>query len=637
MRLFADRAAAVRQGFEVRQANVETVTRICAALDGLPLAIELAAARLRSFTVEEIATRLAEDDRFRLLSRGDRTAAARHRTLHAVVEWSWDLLTPEEQALARRFTVFAGSATSEAVEAVCEVAGSRGAAGRPGGQVAGRDGRRPIPHARHDPAVLRGAAGRGRRAGAPAPASTPRYFLDLAQRADPHLRRAEQLRWLARLSAEHGNLMAALRWAVPHDRETALRLIAALAAYWWLSGRRSQAGEAAAELLEAIVRPVPGLEEEYVMCVAHAVPRALPEHWARAKAIMRSLDRPLRHPFTAALWGMVAGPSGPMGPEAERLLGADPWNLALGRLSLALLALLNGEPAVAERELREVLARFRSLGERWGTAQGLDWLAMIASWRGEWARARELWAEALELLEELGALEESADVLGRRAEGLVREGDLAAAAADYRRAGELARKAGRPDAPAPVDLGLGEIARLEGDPAEARRRFEAALRASETGAFGAEGTRARVLTALARLAEAEGEVAEARLRHREALATARRSPLTADLADAAEGQAGAALMAGTSPSSDAGPQRAGACRRTRARGRARACRPMRACGRAGVCGLHCCSVWRWRCAGRPSPVTATSPGSPRAPGTSSARRRSRRRSPGEPRCAARRR
>ncbi|AWS43132.1 BTAD domain-containing putative transcriptional regulator [Streptosporangium sp. 'caverna'] len=553
VRLFADRAAAVRQGFEVRQANVEAVTRICSALDGLPLAIELAAARLRSFTVEEIATRLAEDDRFRLLSRGDRTAAARHRTLHAVVEWSWDLLTPEEQTLARRFAVFAGSASSEAVEAVCEVEGAAGLlADLVDKSLIEMDGGR----YRMINTIMLFCAERSaetgereRLAGVHA-----RYFLDLAQRADPHLRRSEQLRWLARLSAEHGNLMAALRWAVPNDRETALRLIAALAAYWWLSGRRSQAGEAAAELLGAIVRPVPGLEEEYVVCVAHAVPRALPEHWARAKAIMRSLDRPLRHPFTAALWGMVAGPSGPMGPETERLLGADPWNVALGRLSLALLALLNGEPAMAERELREVLARFRSLGERWGTAQGLDSLAMIASWRGEWARARELWAEALELLEELGALEESADVLGRRAEGLVREGDLAAAAAGYRLAGELARKAGQPGTPAPVDLGLGEIARLEGDPAGARPRFEAALRASETGAFGAEGTRARVLTALARLAEAEGEMAEARLRHREALATARRSPLTADLADAAEGQAGAALMAGTGLSSDTDPQ-----------------------------------------------------------------------------------
>ncbi|MFJ2030494.1 BTAD domain-containing putative transcriptional regulator [Streptosporangium sp. NPDC087985] len=543
VRLFADRAAAVRQAFELGQDNVETVTRICAALDGLPLAIELAAARLRSFTVEEIATRLAEHGRFRLLSRGDRTAAARHRTLRAVVEWSWDLLTPDEQALARRFTVFAGSASLEAVEEVC---GMEGAAELLADLVdrslieTDGDRYRMLNTIGLFCAEKLAEAGEWERLrGAHA-----RFFLDLAQRADPHLRRAEQLRWLARLSAEHANLMAALRRAVRDDRETALRLIAALAAYWWLSGRRSHAGEAAAEVLDAIGGPPEGLEEEYVMCVAHAVPRARPEHWERAGAIMRSLDRPARHPFTVPLWGMVAGPSRPVGPDAGRLLGSDPWNQALGRLSLALLAMFDGDPAVGEREFEEVLARFRSLGERWGTAQSLDWLALIASRRGEWARARELWGEAMGLLEELGALEETADVLERRAEGLVREGDLAAAAADYRRAGELARRAGLQGVPAEVHLGLGEIARLEGDLIEARRLLGTALRASETGAFGAEGMRARVLTALGRLAEAGGDPAGARLRHRQALASARRSPLTTDIADAAEGHAGAVLLGG---------------------------------------------------------------------------------------------
>ncbi|MFC7591855.1 ATP-binding protein [Nonomuraea antimicrobica] len=109
VRLFADRASAVRQEFALTPGNLDAVLRICAALDGLPLAIELAAARVRTFGVAEIADRLAEHGRFRLLSRGDRTSAARHQTLHAVVEWSWSLLGAEEQALARRFAVFAGA------------------------------------------------------------------------------------------------------------------------------------------------------------------------------------------------------------------------------------------------------------------------------------------------------------------------------------------------------------------------------------------------------------------------------------------------------------------------------------------------------------------------------------------------
>ncbi|MFC4585496.1 BTAD domain-containing putative transcriptional regulator [Sphaerisporangium corydalis] len=695
VRLFADRAAAVRPGFEVRGDNAEAVVRICVALDGLPLAIELAAARLRSFTVEEIAARLAEHGRFGLLSRGDRTAAARHRTLRAVVEWSWDLLTPDERELAGHFAVFTGGATLEAVEAVCELADAAGIlADLVDKSLVERSGDR----YRMLETIRLFCAGKLDEAGGRdrLRAAHARHFLLMAQRADPHLRRAEQLEWLARLSADHDNLIAALRWSVRHDQETALRLVAALAAYWWLSGRRSHAGQAATELLgtmtgpakrpdgpdghpteavtghsteavagrsteavarhpseivagrsteavvgrstevvpgrptesvagrptesvarhpteavagrstevvdghftesvagcptevvagrpsevvtggptesgavqpgdrevrsvEGLVVPPAGLEEEYVMCVAHAVPRAAREHWRHAEAIVRAWDRPLRHPFTAALWGMVAGPMLPttlvpglgsgsgesLRVGASWLLGSDPWFVALARLGEGLLALLDGRPAEAERELADVLSRFRSLGERWGTAQALDWLALIASRRGEWARARGLWREALGMLEELGALEEIVDVLGRRSEGLVREGDLPAAADGFRRAEEVARQAGRNGAPAAIHLGLGEIARHEGDHLEARRRFALALDASDGGGFGADWSRVSVLTALARLAEAEGDLAEARLRHREALAVARRSPpLGTDLAGAADGQADAALLDG---------------------------------------------------------------------------------------------
>ncbi|MFG1704997.1 BTAD domain-containing putative transcriptional regulator [Nonomuraea sp. M3C6] len=547
VRLFADRAAAVRQGFSLGPGNLDAVMRICAALDGLPLAIELAAARVRTFPVEEIATRLAEHGRFRLLSRGDRTAAARHQTLHAVVEWSWSLLDAEEQALARRFSVFSGGATLEAVERVCGADSAEPLADLVDKSLVETDGGRyqMLDTIRLFCAERLAEAGEEERLSAAHAA----WFLELARRADDHLYGAEQLQWLARLSADNANLQAALRWSVQHARPTALRLVAALAMYWWLTGRRGQATHHAVRLLEALD---PGeLAEEYVLAVLHAVPEAGSPHWARARAIVESLDRPMRYRFGPALWGMIAGPPEPLAvPEAaerrqQQMLGSDPWSRALGRLSIALMALLNGSVVAAERELESVLADFGATGERWGKAQALDWLALIASYRGEWARAMGLWQDALDLLEELGALDELVDLLRRRADAHWRAGDAPAAHADYARSGELARRLGRPELMAWVHLQLGEIARLEGDLTEASRLLDAALAATETGVFTADGTRSHVCTALGRLAAAMGDAPGAARRHHQALAAALASPLTTDLADAADGLAGQALLDGT--------------------------------------------------------------------------------------------
>jgi predicted ATPase/DNA-binding SARP family transcriptional activator len=519
VRLFADRAAAVRPDFAVRPENVDTVTRICAALDGLPLAIELAAARLRQFGIDEIDSRLAEHGRFRLLSRGDRTAAARHRTLRGVVEWSWDLLDSEEKLLARRFSVFTGGAPLAAVEPICGVLDDV-LASLVDKSLIETDGER----YRMLETIRLFCAERLAEAGEEDTLRQQhaRYFLEMAQNADPHLRRAEQLEWLAILATDHANLMAALQWSAHHEPGTGCQLVAALAAYWWLSGRRSQAGDAASVLLAADIP-----DEEYVSCVVHAVPTAPADHWARAAEIVRTRDKPPRYPFGAALWGMAAGP--PEGPpeEAGRMLGTDPWNVALGQLSIALLSILGGQPASGEREMLAALETFRGLGERWGTAQALDWLAVVSSWRGEWSRATEYWAQSYALQEQFEALEECADVLGHRAECLVRQGDLDAAEVDLRQAGELLKKAARQSKN--IQLGFAELARLRGD-------------LTKNATF--DTADASVLTSLGRLAEANGDLPEAVRLHGEALAIARTSPVLNDLAHAVEGAAGVEVLAG---------------------------------------------------------------------------------------------
>ncbi|GAA1745941.1 BTAD domain-containing putative transcriptional regulator [Nonomuraea bangladeshensis] len=554
VRLFADRASAVRQGFALGPDNLDAVRGICAALDGLPLAIELAAARTRTFGVAEIAARLAEHGRFALLSRGDRTAAARHRTLHGVVEWSWSLLAEEEQELARRFAVFAGGARLEAVEAVCGADAAEPLAGLVDKSFVETDGERyqMLETIRLFCAGRLAEAGeeeRLRRAHAA-------WFLELARRADDHLYRAEQLDWLARLSADDANLRAALRWSVEHDPATAARLVAALAMYWWLSGRRGQAIAPATRLLDTLgAEPPAELAEEYVLTVLHAVPDAGSPHWERARAAAGSLGRPMRCRLGPALWGMVAGPPDDDGGEHwPPLLSADPWSRALGRLSEALILVLRGRIGAAERELESVLTDFGAVGERWGKAQALDWLALITSWRGDRARAMHLWQDAVGLLEELGAAEELVDVLCRRAEARCRADDPGGARADCERAAELTRRTGRPALMATIHLVVAEITRIEhthlppkedgvawvGEVAE---RLDAALEIVQgSWAFTASGIRSQVLTALARLAEARGDAAEAARRHGEALAAALGSPMTADLAAVAEGLAGHALL-----------------------------------------------------------------------------------------------
>lgn len=552
VRLFADRAAAVRPDFEVNTANVDTVLRICVALDGQPLAIELAAARLRSLTLTDVAARL--DDRFRLLSRGDRTKSPRHQTLRAVVEWSWDLLDEPEKVLARRLTVFSGGAAPQAARRVC---------GLPEDEVddlladladkslvEGADGRyRMLDTIRVFCAERLADAGEEERLRRAHLA----YFLELAETAEPHLLRAEQLDWLDRLVAEDGNLNAALRWAVHADPISALRMTAWLSPYWWLRGLRSEGVAPALELLDVFgSEPPAGMAEEYVFCVVSAMPSGqdLGAPLARAKSIMRNLDRPPRQPFLVLMWALAVGPDGPDGPDnvditdIERQFAADPWSDALFKIGLGMGRLFAGEVAEAEREFSAGLEGFRAVGDRWGMMQVLDELAKLADWRGDRERSLALTAEAVKLVEQLGSVEDLADLLHRRADGLVRYGDLDAARADYQRAAKLSRRAGRPGALAGAHRGLGEIARLRGDLVEARRLYELALSECSTGLFDSGERQGRILIALGRIAEAEGNVDEARSRHQQTLDLALSIRYMPVVAAAVEAMAGVALLDG---------------------------------------------------------------------------------------------
>ncbi|MFD0736031.1 BTAD domain-containing putative transcriptional regulator [Planotetraspora mira] len=552
-RLFADRAAAVRPGFVVDDANAEAVRRICHALDGLPLAIELAAARLRTHDVEELAAGL--DDRFRLLSRGSRTAEARHQTLRAVVAWSWDLLSEAERAMARRLTVFHGGATVESARWVCAVPGAEDVLDSLVGKslIEIADGRYRMLETIRAYCAERleeaGEAGAVRRAHAD-------HYLQLARTADPHLRGPEQLRWLATLKAEEGNLHAALRWAAESgETELGLALLASMAWYIWLSGTRASVTPWATALLEATgTTPPAGLETDYVLCALIAAAGGGLRVWDRCRSAVESIvageDRPLGHPAIAFLWPVI---NTPMGDPAVVIsvitrgrAASDRWQAAISNVVWGYPQLLTGGFAAAEEAFATAVETFRALGDRWGTALALDSLAGLAYLRDDPDKAIVLTGEALAHTEQLGAMEDVTDLLCNRGDYRVHRArtgsarDLAAARSDYERAAEIARRAGSPTYLAAAMTGFGDIARLSGDLSGARRLYEQALERFETHWLKSSKSRLNTFMGLGKVAESSGVPREARVWYVRAVEVALAGPLP-EGSRAVEALAGTAL------------------------------------------------------------------------------------------------
>lgn len=511
--LFSQRAADVAPDFTVTPANVEMVLRICRSLDGLPLAIELAAARLRALSVAEVAARL--DDRFRLLSTGNRAVSPRHRTLRAVVEWSWDLLDDAEREVARRLTVFAGGATLEAAEMVCGLPTAEfvdaltGLVDKSFVEMAG--GRyRMLETVRAFCAERLAEAGEAdqlRRA-------HTAYFLEFAWTASDHLRCAEQLHWLRRLDAERDNLHAALRRATAAgDASDAAGMVAALSFYWWLRGMRGEGARLAADVLELLgTEAPPGLGEEFALCVYNASlagSGSLPSLGTQ-RSVIRSLDRPPRQPFLLYLSGISTGP--PSGGaedvdelmgELRRLVGPDPWINALGAMGSGSALMWSDQRDRARAALGTALDGFRGTGDRWGTMITLGALGELAAWQGDPETAGAHMDEAMGLVEALGSAVDQADMLRTRGEIRLRAGDLAGAHDDFAGALFLAQRSGAPEFVASARLGLAQVARVRGDLAAARRFCEEALTGGLTGWYVGEAARAEIILVLKEITDAE--------------------------------------------------------------------------------------------------------------------------------------
>lgn len=418
IRFFVERASAVDSNFTLTDQNAAAVLQICQRLDGIPLALELAAARTKLLAVEHIAERL--NDRFNLLTQGSRTALPRQQTLRATIDWSYDLLPEEARLLFRRLSVFVGGFTLEAAEAVCSqeplslhaildllgrlVDRSLVKVERHGdyeryrmlemiGEYArekfDESGEAELLHQRHHD-----------------------FFIALAEEVAPKLKSAEQFAGLDRLELEHENLRAAWEWAIDRDDEFALRLISALLDFWvmrgnpsegrqWLMQLMTRANEWGQTAQHAHVLGLAGrlayfqrdlalaqkyLEESLgIARIAGDKKRAAFALWWLGRIAIRRHDVQTTQAFTEECLTLYH--------ELQ-----DEWGIALAIYQLADLAAVQGHYAEAEERYMQSLAKFRALGDKFRTGYILNSLGELARLQGDYERAGRFYEEHINIL-----------------------------------------------------------------------------------------------------------------------------------------------------------------------------------------------------------------------------------------------
>ncbi|MFF2044216.1 BTAD domain-containing putative transcriptional regulator [Kitasatospora sp. NPDC058170] len=579
IRLFHDRAAAVRPGFTADGDSLAAAVEICRRLDGLPLAIELAAARLRTLPIEAVTARL--DDRFRLLTGGSRTALPRHQTLRAVVAWSWDLLDDEERALLERLAVVPGSFTEDAAQAVGgpdpQAHGSQTDSSQTDSSPA-RDVR-DVLAALVDKSLLHvvwaaetgelryrmletireyGLEQLARRA----ETDTVRrrhvgFLLDLAEHAEPRLRTGGQLHWLARLSAERDNLLAAIRWAAGvGDADTAVRFGAALAWFWSMRGNPPESLDLLGRVLE-----VPGPSDPVtraLVVVAHALgtlevgtPQEAETALGRIGPAVEGVD-PTLHPLLelARLAIAVTAPAAPAGavvpPEggAPRSSGPDdgepvdgepvdsgpggsepsatgpdnaspddghpddgrrdPWSRSFGLAVRGRLAMHAGDLSRATALLSRALTGFEELGERWGLATTLGALGSLRRRSGEPAAALAMNERATRYFRELGMREYTVENDVEAALTHAQAGDPEAGRRRLEGLLDQVARSGSAELGALVRLGLARLEWQAGRPGPAREHARVALAGSPSDQAPPSHLTALLLGVLAQADAADG-------------------------------------------------------------------------------------------------------------------------------------
>ncbi|MET7615406.1 BTAD domain-containing putative transcriptional regulator [Streptomyces sp. NPDC005408] len=439
LRLLADRGAAAKPGFRIED-DPEAAAEICHRLDGLPLAIELAAARLRMLSSRQIADRL--DDRFRLLTSGSRTVLPRQQTLRAVVDWSWDLLDDAERAVLRRLSVFAGGCDLPAAEAVCaepgedlDVADVLGSLIDKSLVVAA-----PTPDGRMRYRLLEtvGEYASERLDQAAERATVERrhlvHYRELARATDPLLRGSGQRAAVDLLQLEYENLRTALRRAVAaRDEHEALCLVLFLSWYWQMRDLRTEArhwatavGELGPDPFEPPVEPAPPITERFTDAPPPMSPELLQEA-RRGAALIRMvfMDYDIDEWTTPAKIERLRGITQayrPGLPQTCRPPGSL-WFFAV---------VMTGEAEQLKILLDKSVEACREFGYEWELAASLQARANVLANRSEWAGDAALDAdESLEIFIRLGDAWGAAEALSARGEARERRGEYPLAAEDF--------------------------------------------------------------------------------------------------------------------------------------------------------------------------------------------------------------
>ncbi len=572
--LFVQRARALKPDFNLTAETAPVVAEICRRLDGLPLAIELAAVRSKALAPAAILARLG--NRLALLTGGAADHTPRQQTLRGAIAWSDDLLDPAEKTLFRRMAVFVRGATLDAVEAICRLPDARDAPGadalagvtslldksllRDTDPVGGE--RRysmlwTIREYAEEQLAVSGEAATIREQHA-------RYYLALVEAAEPHLRSAGRDVWLARLDQEHDNLQAALAWglAEPERVDLALRMAGALHWFWYFRGYLSEGRDwieralaaaggarrtaAGAKALDAAGR-LALLQDDYAVMRPRleesvAVWREVGDAGGLAYALANlGIATAYRNREISAGGHLLIEEA----VEQFRASG-DQWGLAFALdLMGDVTGLLGGDDLTVALCKEESLAVYRELDDQWGIATELSELGQLALRQGDYDTARTQLEEAVALEQVAGDRWFAAHSIRSLGDVAWHQGDLARAQALYTESLALYRELGDTLRASAALRNLGHIARDQGDYSEAGILFRRSLRLVHD--LGNEQTVALCLAALAGVAAAQGrhERAARLFGAADALREASRGLLPApDLAAAERGQAAARAALG---------------------------------------------------------------------------------------------